>query len=504
MHTPPSGVRLHQREEEASTATPRSAGTQLPGPGQGPAAGGTALRLKSALKQARRVVEEEAVFTDGEGGGEATPLGAGIKKRVRIHSSNNMVHEFQTSHSADLADVTGGAAGTARSGGTSDDDATPDSSGPRRRRPSSRQKSRLVRYNRFLSNVFGPGPSGGSSSGSGRPAGSVRSSGSRSGGSSVISATWFGPLFTLCWMFASSALIFVNKQLMVDHGFRFPFALTAMGQATSTLLAWLAARVGLAPLRPPPPLRTALTKLLPVSLSFAASLFLGNVAYLGLSVAFINIMKAATPLVTLTLGLALGLERMSKMTLAATLLIALGTYAATASEAATGHFHWLSFAAFATSVVFEGIRVVLTEKLLGQARYNVMEALAYLGPFTFAALASGCFLFEWEGLTTTGWVVLQAHPWDFVLATAISFLVNLFCYLAIKYVSATSFKVAGCLKNVLVVWGGILQGDVVTPMELQGYGISLAGFVLFSASRWRALLAGAGQSGDSPTPKKLR
>lgn len=38
---------------------------------------------------------------------------------------------------------------------------------------------------------------------------------------------------------------------------------------------------------------------------------------------------------------------------------------------------------------------------------------------------------------------MQSRPHDFLVATAICFLVNLFCYLAIKYVSATSFKVAG-------------------------------------------------------------
>jgi hypothetical protein len=39
----------------------------------------------------------------------------------------------------------------------------------------------------------------------------------------------------------------------------------------------------MAPLRRPPPLAAVFTRLLPVSASFAASLFLGNVAYLGLS-----------------------------------------------------------------------------------------------------------------------------------------------------------------------------------------------------------------------------
>lgn len=47
--------------------------------------------------------------------------------------------------------------------------------------------------------------------------------------------------------------------------------------------AYAVTLLGLAPLRPPPSPRVALTALLPVSASFAASLFLGNYAYLGLS-----------------------------------------------------------------------------------------------------------------------------------------------------------------------------------------------------------------------------
>lgn len=138
---------------------------------------------------------------------------------------------------------------------------------------------------------------------------------------------WLGVLFTLCWMTASAALIFINKQLMVDEGFRFPFALTSLGQLSSAVLgaagqagggaraepashaaalnlaallawrhhaptvlcpppccaAWVATRVGLTPLLPPPSLAYTVRNLLPVSASFALVLFLGNVAYLGLS-----------------------------------------------------------------------------------------------------------------------------------------------------------------------------------------------------------------------------
>lgn len=47
-------------------------------------------------------------------------------------------------------------------------------------------------------------------------------------------------------------------------------------------------------------------------------------------------LKAATPLVTLAVGLAMRLEALSKLTLLSTALIALGTAIATASEATSG------------------------------------------------------------------------------------------------------------------------------------------------------------------------
>lgn len=42
-----------------------------------------------------------------------------------------------------------------------------------------------------------------------------------------------------------------------------------------------------------------------------------------------------------------------------------------------------------------------------------------------------------------GWALLQERGSEFAVAATISFLVNLFCFLAIQHVSSTSFKVAG-------------------------------------------------------------
>ena len=198
LHTPPAAGR--GSFADASPATPAD------GSGPPPTA---RLPLKSALKQKRLAADgwEE----------DGTPVDAGIKKRVRIHSSNNMVRIFSTSHSAlSPQDSPQGHGVHSLPLSHSDDDGTPQSGRPRRRRPPPRKSPLAVR---LLARAFGWRSSRRSSSSS----------------ESLV----LGVLFTLSWMAASSALIFANKRLMVDAGFRFPFALTAMGQATSTLLGEL-------------------------------------------------------------------------------------------------------------------------------------------------------------------------------------------------------------------------------------------------------------------------
>ena len=61
-----------------------------------------------------------------------------------------------------------------------------------------------------------------------------------------------------------------------------------------------------------PPMRGLadhLMRFAPIGLCFAASLSLGNAAYLYISVAFVQMLKAGTPVATLLVSIVLGLER---------------------------------------------------------------------------------------------------------------------------------------------------------------------------------------------------
>lgn len=63
--------------------------------------------------------------------------------------------------------------------------------------------------------------------------------------------------------------------------------------------------------------------------------------------------------------------------------------------------HWPSFLCFNASIVFEAFRMVLSERLLGRGRFDVFNALIYMGPITFTFLSIGSYAFEWrQGLAT--------------------------------------------------------------------------------------------------------
>lgn len=50
-------------------------------------------------------------------------------------------------------------------------------------------------------------------------------------------------------------------------------------------------------------------------------------------------------------------------------------------------------------------------------------------------------------------------------------------------------QVVGCVKNTMLVWVGVLMGDVVTWEQMLGYSISVAGFALYTNVKRQQSLA---------------
>ena len=41
------------------------------------------------------------------------------------------------------------------------------------------------------------------------------------------------------------------------------------------------------------------------------------------------------------------------------------------------------------------------------------------------------------------------------------------------------------MKNTMLVWVGVLMGDVVTGTQLWGYSVSVFGFALYTYEKWQ-------------------
>ena len=106
----------------------------------------------------------------------------------------------------------------------------------------------------------------------------------------------------------SSSLIILNKHILSERGFHFPLTLVmlhmAFGSAAST--AWRA--LGWVEV-PPLTLAEWAAKFLPVGFCFAISMGAGNAAYLYISVAFVQMLKASTPVAVLLTAFAFGLGK---------------------------------------------------------------------------------------------------------------------------------------------------------------------------------------------------
>ena len=245
------------------------------------------------------------------------------------------------------------------------------------------------------------------------------------------------------------------------------------------------AKMGFMSCRPPPDAAFFLKRLLPIVILSAVSLASGNMAYLSLSVAFIQIVKVLLPAITLAVGVAARIECLTLPLVLSISLISLGTGSAAVLESQTSHFSIVGFAYFLVSAVCEASRTILVQLLLGNMKYNAVEALVYLSPATAVCLAIGALLLEWDGLTAHhgGFHKISCNPGMYLLAATGGFIVNLTTFWAIKETSGLTFKVLGCIKNSFVVCAGVLMGDTISGKQMCGYVVSVAGFVLYTFAK---------------------
>ncbi|KKY35069.1 hypothetical protein UCDDA912_g04927 [Diaporthe ampelina] len=260
----------------------------------------------------------------------------------------------------------------------------------------------------------------------------------------------------------------------------YPLFLTTWHQVFATIMTQLMARFTKildsrhnVPMTP----HTYGRAIVPIGVMFSLSLVCGNLAYLTLSVSFIQMLKATTAVATLLATWAFRIAPPNVKVLGNVTVIVLGVVIASFGEI---KFVFSGFMFQVGGVVFEALRLVLVQRLLssGDFKMDPLVSLYYFAPA--CAVTNGLFTAIVELPRLTMEDIYGLGPAILFANAFVAFLLNVSGVLLIGKTSAVVLTMSGVLKDVLLVFASmILFHDPVTAQQFFGYSIALAGLVYY-------------------------
>lgn len=222
---------------------------------------------------------------------------------------------------------------------------------------------------------------------------------------------------------------------------------------------------------------TFVRRILPIGVLFSGSLILSNTAYLYLSVSYIQMLKAFTPVSILLISWTFRIQDPSKRLAIIVVLISTGVALASRGEL---HFHLGGFLIQAGAVLFESCRLVLIQILLHNLKMDPLVSLHYYAPVC-AAINLAIIPFT-DGLAPF-YALLDVGPLIFISNAAVAFLLNVAAVFLVGVGSGLVLTLAGVFKDILLITGSVLIfGSQITSLQVLGYSIALAGLVMFKMS----------------------
>lgn len=217
------------------------------------------------------------------------------------------------------------------------------------------------------------------------------------------------------------------------------------------------------------------TQIFPVSFCFAISLVLSNKAYIYLSVSYIQMLKAFTPVAVLIFSFIAGLEKTSWMEVYIVFIICVGVAITSIGET---YFSWMGFTFQSLAILAESTRLVLTNILMKSLKLDPLSSLYYIAPLCALFIGPACLYFEFNDLPFDR---IYTSQFMGVMAVngIVAFSLNVAVVLLISNTSALVLTLAGIVKDILLVFFSVtIFGSPVTPLQYAGYGVALLGLNL--------------------------
>ncbi|KAM7260504.1 hypothetical protein ACFE04_011177 [Oxalis oulophora] len=265
-----------------------------------------------------------------------------------------------------------------------------------------------------------------------------------------------------------------------EINFPYPLALTLLHMVFSSVLCFAITKVfkimkveqGMTP-------EIFATSVIPIGAMFAMTLWLGNTAYLYISVSFAQMLKAIMPVAVFILGVAAGLEVMSIRMLLIMSIISFGVLVASYGEI---NINWIGVVYQMGGVVGEALRLIFMEILVKRKgiKLNPISVMYYVSPCSALCLLVPWIFLEKPKMDAQG--TWSFNPLVLTLNSLCTFALNLSVFLVISHTSALTIRVAGVVKDwVVVLLSALLFADTkLTLINLFGYGIAIAGVAAYN------------------------
>jgi len=282
------------------------------------------------------------------------------------------------------------------------------------------------------------------------------------------------------WIGLSSSVILFNKWILDKKEFKFPITLTTWHLIFATVMTQLLARfTTMLDSRKKIPMtgRVYLRAIVPIGVFFSLSLMFSNMTYIHLSVSFIQMLKATTPVATLLVTWVLGIHPPSLKTLGNVSAIVVGVIIASIGEI---KFVMIGFVCAMLGVGFEATRLAMVERLLNSAEFKMdpMVSLYYFAPV--CAIMNGLVALFMEIPSLQMAQIYDLGFFTLLVNAGVAFCLNLSVVFLIGRTSALVLTLSGVLKDILLVLASmILFKDPVSPLQAFGYSIALGGLVYY-------------------------
>ncbi|RJE19405.1 DUF250 domain membrane protein [Aspergillus sclerotialis] len=292
--------------------------------------------------------------------------------------------------------------------------------------------------------------------------------------------TFHPAVYVTVWITLSSSVILFNKHLLDYAQFRFPIVLTTWHLTFATFMTQVLARTtNLLDGRKTVKMtgRVYLRAIVPIGVFFSLSLICGNVTYLYLSVAFIQMLKATTPVAVLLATWAMGMAPVNLRVLLNVSVIVIGVIIASIGEI---KFVFIGFLFQIGGIVFEATRLVMVQRLLSSPEYKMdpLVSLYYFAPICAVMNGVTALFLEVPKLTMNH--IYTVGVWTLVANAMVAFMLNVSVVFLIGKTSSLVMTLCGVLKDILLVAASMaLWHTPVTGTQFFGYSIALIGLVYY-------------------------